>query len=90
MDLHIVLTHRRVFRGGCPLKRIWECKSVHGALLIYSDLMRTRSENFKRTAEVFGAKYPASPLGLITIAASLPPPGVDKTGQPQHRGIERR
>ena len=28
--------------------------------------------NFKRTAEVFGAKYPASPLGLITVAALLP------------------
>ena len=28
--------------------------------------------NFKRTAEVFGAKHPASPLGLITVAALLP------------------
>ena len=29
--------------------------------------------NFTRTAEVFGAKYPAPPLGLITLAALLPP-----------------
>ena len=29
--------------------------------------------NFKRTSEVFGAKYPAPPLGLITLAALLPP-----------------
>ena len=28
--------------------------------------------NFKRTSEVFGAKYPAPPLGLITLAALLP------------------
>ncbi|MGA7513699.1 MAG: B12-binding domain-containing radical SAM protein [Candidatus Sulfotelmatobacter sp.] len=28
--------------------------------------------NFKRTSEVFGAKYPAPPLGLITVAALLP------------------
>lgn len=28
--------------------------------------------NFKRTAAVFGAKYPAPPLGLITVAALLP------------------
>ncbi len=28
--------------------------------------------SFKRTCEMFGAKYPAPPLGLITVAALLP------------------
>ena len=28
--------------------------------------------NFGKTCEVFGAKYPAAPLGLITVAALLP------------------
>jgi radical SAM superfamily enzyme YgiQ (UPF0313 family) len=42
------------------------------ALLIYPRFDADTFWNFKRTAEVFGAKYPASPLGLITIAALLP------------------
>lgn len=29
--------------------------------------------NYSRTCEVVGAKYPAPPLGLITVAAMLPP-----------------
>ena len=29
--------------------------------------------NFAATCELFGAKYPAAPLGLITVAALLPP-----------------
>src|ERR1700731_1864090 len=28
--------------------------------------------NFAETCEIFGAKYPAAPLGLITVAALLP------------------
>ena len=43
------------------------------ALLIYPQFDADTFWNFKRTSEVFGAKYPASPLGLITVAALLPP-----------------
>src|SRR3974390_2034571 len=42
------------------------------ALLIYPRFDGDTFWNFKRTSEVFGAKYPASPLGLITVAALLP------------------
>jgi radical SAM superfamily enzyme YgiQ (UPF0313 family) len=42
------------------------------ALLIYPRFDAVTFWNFKRTAEVFGAKYPAPPLGLITVAALLP------------------
>ena len=42
------------------------------ALLIYPSFDANTFWNFKRTSEVFGAKYPASPLGLITVAALLP------------------
>jgi radical SAM superfamily enzyme YgiQ (UPF0313 family) len=45
---------------------------VCNALLIYPKFDADTFWNFKRTAEVFGAKYPASPLGLITLAALLP------------------
>jgi radical SAM superfamily enzyme YgiQ (UPF0313 family) len=43
------------------------------ALLIYPRFDADTFWNFKRTSEVFGAKYPASPLGLVTVAALLPP-----------------
>ena len=42
------------------------------ALLIYPRFEADTFWSFKRTSEVFGAKYPASPLGLITVAALLP------------------
>jgi radical SAM superfamily enzyme YgiQ (UPF0313 family) len=42
------------------------------ALLIYPRFEADAFWNFRRTSEVFGAKYPASPLGLITVAALLP------------------
>ena len=42
------------------------------ALLVYPQFDADTFWNFRRTAEVFGAKYPAPPLGLITIAALLP------------------
>jgi radical SAM superfamily enzyme YgiQ (UPF0313 family) len=42
------------------------------ALLIYPRFDADTFWNFKRTAEVFGAKYPAPPLGMITLAALLP------------------
>ena len=43
------------------------------ALLVYPRFDADTFWNFTRTAEVFGAKYPAPPLGLITLAALLPP-----------------
>ena len=49
--------------------------SAQGAcnvLLVYPRFAADTFWNFRRTAEVFGAKYPAPPLGLITIAAILP------------------
>ena len=42
------------------------------ALLIYPRFDAVTFWNLRRTAEVFGAKYPAPPLGLITLAALLP------------------
>jgi hypothetical protein len=45
------------------------------ALLIYPRFDADTFWNFTRTAEVFGAKYPAPPLGLITLAALLRRPG---------------
>ena len=42
------------------------------ALLIYPRFDAVTFWNFRRTADVFGAKYPAPPLGLITLAALLP------------------
>ncbi len=42
------------------------------ALLIYPQFDADTFWNFKRTAELFGAKYPAPPLGMITLAALLP------------------
>jgi len=41
-------------------------------LMIYPRFDAVTFWSFKRTSEVFGAKYPAPPLGLITVAALLP------------------
>jgi len=53
------------------MDRVSHAKACN-ALLIYPRFDADTFWNFKRTAEVFGAKYPASPLGLITVAALLP------------------
>jgi radical SAM superfamily enzyme YgiQ (UPF0313 family) len=45
---------------------------AYNALLIYPQFDADTFWNFKRTAQVFGAKYPAPPLGMITLAALLP------------------
>ena len=52
---------------GCP----WDAKACN-VLLICPRFEAETFWNFKRTSEVFGAKYPAPPLGLITVAALLP------------------
>jgi len=54
------------------VKRDWNTKSCN-ALLVCPRFEADTFWNFKRTSEVFGAKYPAPPLGLITLAALLPP-----------------
>ncbi len=42
------------------------------ALLIYPRFDGDTFWNFRKTAAMFGAKYPAPPLGMITLAALLP------------------
>ena len=42
-------------------------------LLVYPRFAADTFWNFAATCELFGAKYPAAPLGLITVAALLPP-----------------
>ena len=42
-------------------------------LMIYPRFAGGTFWNFAATCEVFGARYPAAPLGLITVAAMLPP-----------------
>jgi hypothetical protein len=40
--------------------------------MIYPRFAADTFWNFAKTCEIFGAKYPAPPLGLITVAALLP------------------
>jgi radical SAM superfamily enzyme YgiQ (UPF0313 family) len=42
-------------------------------LLVYPRFAADTFWNFAETCALFGAKYPAAPLGLITVAAMLPP-----------------
>jgi radical SAM superfamily enzyme YgiQ (UPF0313 family) len=41
-------------------------------LLVYPEFTTRSFWNFRAACEIFGAKYPAPPLGLITVAALLP------------------
>src|SRR6266536_695727 len=41
-------------------------------LLIYPRFNNASFWNFRETCNVVGARYPTSPLGLITVAALLP------------------
>jgi hypothetical protein len=45
---------------------------VTRCLLIYPEFTLRSFWNFKATCDLAGAKYPATPLGLITVAAMLP------------------
>lgn len=47
--------------------------AVRRCLLVYPEFTLRSFWNFKATCELAGAKYPATPLGLITVAAMLPP-----------------
>ena len=42
-------------------------------LLLYPEFTASSFWNYRETCEIAGAKYPATPLGLITVAAMLPP-----------------
>lgn len=46
--------------------------STTRCLLIYPEFTLRSFWNFKATCDLAGAKYPATPLGLITVAAMLP------------------
>ncbi|HEY5039787.1 MAG TPA: cobalamin-dependent protein, partial [bacterium] len=46
---------------------------IHRCLFIYPHFTSKSFWNYRATCEVSGAKYPAAPLGLITVAAMLPP-----------------
>ncbi len=41
-------------------------------LMVYPRFSADTFWNFAETCEIFGARYPAAPLGLITVAAMLP------------------
>ena len=41
-------------------------------LFIYPEFRSKSFWNYRATCELVGAKYPAAPLGLITVAALLP------------------
>jgi hypothetical protein len=42
-------------------------------LLVYPEFTSESFWNYRATCELVGARYPAAPLGLITVAAMLPP-----------------
>jgi radical SAM superfamily enzyme YgiQ (UPF0313 family) len=42
-------------------------------LLIYPEFRAPSFWNYRETCRLIGARYPAAPLGLITVAAMLPP-----------------
>ena len=42
-------------------------------LLVYPEFVPNSFWNYTDTCKLVGAKYPAAPLGLITVAAMLPP-----------------
>jgi len=46
--------------------------AIKRCLLVYPEFTLRSFWNFKATCELAGAKYPATPLGLITVAAMLP------------------
>jgi hypothetical protein len=46
--------------------------TVTKALLLYQQFSAIAFWNYKAVCHLAGAKYPASPLGLITMAALLP------------------
>ena len=60
--------------------------SACNVLLVYPRFAGETFWNFAAACEIFGAKYPTSPLGLITVAAMLPSVVEYAAGRPQRRG----
>jgi radical SAM superfamily enzyme YgiQ (UPF0313 family) len=57
-----------------PLERaIGTAVRTYNVLMIYPRFAGGTFWNFAATCDLFGARYPAAPLGLITVAALLPP-----------------
>lgn len=71
LDLQRISTYVRPGVTGAQVDQVSGAKG-YNALLIYPRFEADTFWSFKRTSEVFGAKHPASPLGLITVAALLP------------------
>ena len=59
-------------------------------LLVYPRFAAATFWNFAATCELIGARYPAAPLGLITVAALLPPSWNLRLDRSQRRGADRR
>jgi radical SAM superfamily enzyme YgiQ (UPF0313 family) len=53
-------------------KTTGSASSACNVLLVYPRFAGETFWNFAAACEIFGAKYPTSPLGLITVAAMLP------------------
>ena len=59
-------------------------------LLVYPRFSAATFWNFTVACELVGARYPAAPLGLITLAATVAAALGHQAGQPQHRGTAPR
>ena len=60
--------------------------TTFNVLLIYPRFPSLSFWNYRATCEVSGARYPAAPLGLITVAAMLPTRWNCPVGRSQHGG----
>ena len=63
----IILILALIFGG----KEIWR-KFMKKVLLLYPEFSPLSFWNYKDVCKLTGAKYPAAPLGMITLAALLP------------------
>jgi hypothetical protein len=57
-------------------------------LMVYPEFRSASFWNYRDTVALMDAKYPAAPLGLITVAAMLPPGG--STGGSERGGAGGR
>src|SRR3569623_382193 len=48
------------------------CMSATRVLMVYPQFIPNSFWNYTESCELVGAKYPAAPLGLITVAAMCP------------------
>jgi radical SAM superfamily enzyme YgiQ (UPF0313 family) len=65
-----------VTTGRDPARRVnWRIAAMGGptrCLLVYPEFTSASFWNYRATCDLVGARYPAAPLGLITVAALLP------------------